>query len=73
MCDVCKVVGINSLFINGPKSNVMNAKLYKVYSNRVANLKLCRIHDIELFLKGEQRFLTTHLSLAREIVSKANN
>jgi hypothetical protein len=42
-------------------------KLYRAYSNREAKLKLCYVHDIELHIKGEERFLQNHLKLAADL------
>jgi hypothetical protein len=69
MCDCCKAEGKDFKFSNGENASVSLAKLYKVYVGKVANVQLCRLCDIELFHKGEIRFLRSHLTLAQEIVT----
>ncbi|MCR9205123.1 MAG: hypothetical protein NXH75_11125 [Halobacteriovoraceae bacterium] len=63
MCDVCHEEEIDWKFRNG-KRPLHNCRLYRVYQNRVANIKLCHIHAIELFCVGESRFLEFHPRLA---------
>jgi hypothetical protein len=70
MCEVCKAHGENYLFKNGAKKMLINNKLYKVFKNNVAPVKLCYVHTIELFHLGERRFLREHLVYARVLVTK---
>lgn len=63
MCDVCHEEDIDWRFRNGRKP-LHNCRLYRVYQGRVANIKLCHIHAIELFCIGENRFLANHPQLA---------
>lgn len=63
MCDVCHEEEIDWKFNNGRKP-LHNCRLYRVYQARVANIKLCHIHAIELFCVGESRFLESHPLLA---------
>ncbi len=68
MCDVCVSEKIDWKFVNGSnKSELHPVKLYRVYKDKVAVLKLCHLHGIELFVLGETRFLQIHLSLARDL------
>lgn len=73
MCDVCKAEGIDWEFVNGKKTNLRNAKLYRVYMGRVANVKLCHLHDVQLFVLGEQRFLKEHIGLAKTLSAKSGD
>ena len=68
-CDVCKVEGTNCVFANGRKGKITQAKLYRVYKGKVAKIKLCHLHDIELFMLGEFKFLKEHINLAMDICS----
>jgi len=68
VCDVCASEGIDWKFVNGEnKSGLHQVKLYRVYKDKLAVVKLCRLHGIELFVLGENRFLSNHISLAREL------
>ena len=74
MCDVCTSEGIDWSFANGSKhTKLTTAKFHNVYIGRVAQVKLCRIHDIQLFSLGEVRFLAAHISLAKTLVSKRSD
>ncbi len=66
MCDVCGSEGLNWKFSSGDKK-LEKVYLYKVYVGQVAALKICHLHGIELFTKGERRFLRNHLPLAMKI------
>lgn len=68
MCDVCGAEGLDYKFANGEKK-LEKAYLYKVYVGQIAALKICRLHSIELFTKGETRFLKGHLPFAMSIAS----
>jgi len=67
---VCKAEGRDWIFSNGTASQLSVAKLYRVYVGRTAKIKLCRLHDIQLFVIGEQRFLQEHLFLAKNMSEK---
>lgn len=69
MCDVCNVEGKDWKFMNGRHGNLVRSRLYNIYEGKVAHLNLCLIHDIELFMLGENRFLEEHLGLARQLTS----
>jgi hypothetical protein len=71
MCEVCTAEGENYLFKNGPRSNLIAGKLYKVFRDAVAPIKLCYIHSLELFSLGERRFLREHLTYARGLAGKS--
>lgn len=70
MCDVCESENIDWRFKVGKTKSLARAKLYNVYDGRTASISLCLIHDIELFMIGEKKFLSQHprlaLSLAKE-------
>lgn len=69
-CDVCAVRGLDSRFLNGNKTSLRKNHLYKVLVGKVATIKLCHIHDIELFHLGEKRFVMEHIELLRKLVGK---
>lgn len=71
MCEVCSSEGKNYKFNTGDKPLKVNS-LYKVFKDNVASVKLCHVHDIELFMLGEKRFLTEHLPYARVLASKSH-
>ena len=71
MCEVCKSEGENFQFRNGPKKFLYHNVLYKVFKNSVANIKLCHIHSIELFMVGEKKFLKEHIPFARDLARKS--
>lgn len=73
MCDVCKAEGRDWNFANGDKTRLANAKLYRVYVGRTAAIKLCHLHDIQLFVLGEQRFLKEHINLASNLFDKRSD
>ena len=69
MCDVCKAEGIDYQF----RTNcdyLYETKLYKVYKGKIARVLLCRLHDIELFRKGELRFLRQYIRLAHKLADE---
>ena len=66
MCDVCGSEGLDWRFSNGDRK-LEKAYLYKVYVGQVATLKICHLHSIELFTKGEARFLRSHLTFAMNV------
>lgn len=70
MCDVCTAEGIDTKFVNGNKVSSGKSYLYKVYQGRVAAVNLCKLHDIQLFVLGESRFLQEHIILAKVLVEK---
>jgi hypothetical protein len=72
MCEVCKAEGLDSKFKNGDKNLSNKNALYKVFKNTVANIRLCHIHSIELFMMGESRFLKDHLTFARDLARKSS-
>jgi len=69
MCDVCSSEGLDWRFTNGPKK-LQKVFLYKVYVGQVATFNICHIHGIELFKKGESRFLESHMFFARKVASE---
>lgn len=66
MCDVCGAEGLDWKFASGERK-LEKAYLYRVYLGQVAVLKVCYLHSLELFNKGETRFLKNHLPFAIEI------
>ena len=73
MCEICKVDGNNYLFRNGDKKKLTGNFLYKIFRDKVAPIRLCHIHSIELFRIGEKRFLMQHLNYARSIAKRAKH
>ena len=73
MCEICQSEGKNTTMLNGPKNVILSCPLYKVYKGSVANVKLCYIHSIELFILGERRFLREHLTFAKSLASRTKN
>lgn len=65
MCDVCKIRGLDYKFLNGKKDWLKQNFLYKVLVGKTAKVKLCHLHDIELFHMGEKRFVMQHIELLR--------
>ncbi|GAB4018513.1 MAG: hypothetical protein Fur0010_19770 [Bdellovibrio sp.] len=72
MCDVCQLEGIDPEFRNGNKVPKYFAKLYRVYQGKIANIRMCHLHAIELFCIGESRFLQNHISLATDLSENRN-
>lgn len=70
MCDVCTAEDIDWRFKVGKTSNLARGKLYNVYEGRSAYLSLCLIHDIELFMLGEKKFLAAHPKLALKLATE---
>ena len=60
MCDVCLAEGLNTRFMNGKKSKLYNRKIYSIFRGKVTPVKLCFLHDIDLFIYGETKFLEYH-------------
>ncbi len=71
MCDVCKAYGKDPAFVNGSKKGLYSEKLYRVFKDNIADIRLCHVHSIELFMYGERRFIASHLIFARSLASKA--
>ncbi len=69
-CDVCLAQGLDSHFLNGKKNVLRKNILYKVLVGKVATIKLCHVHDIELFHLGEKRFVMEHTELLRKLVNR---
>ena len=69
MCAVCESVGRDWKFHNGEKE-LETAKLYRIYIGQVAKIKLFRLHAVELFQVGENRFLASHLAFARSMAGR---
>ncbi len=64
MCDICKVMGQDYKFVCGRKAKISRASMYQVLVGKVAELRLCYLHDIELFHLGERRFMMRHTRIA---------
>ncbi|MEK6625993.1 MAG: hypothetical protein AABY86_13535 [Bdellovibrionota bacterium] len=69
-CDVCLAQGLDSHFLNGKKHSLRRNILYKVLVGKSATIKLCHVHDIELFHLGEKRFVTEHVEMLRTLVNR---
>ena len=63
MCDVCKSKGIETEVLNGDKTFSSSTALRKVFVGKVVEVKLCYVHDIELFKLGERRFIAENLQV----------
>lgn len=72
MCHVCSLERISRGKLAGAKGRISQRKLYRAYTNAVANLKLCYVHDIELHVMGEERFLRAHPKLAKDLAQNSN-
>lgn len=60
MCDVCNAEKMDSRFINGKKYRVFTRTLHTIFHNRIMQIQLCFVHDIELFNLGERRFVEAY-------------
>lgn len=68
MCDVCKAEGLDTQFMNGPaRSRISASKLHRVFKGQVATIRLCTLHDIQLFMLGEQKFLLENLGFLKHL------
>ena len=67
MCHVCESEGLNWKFLNGPDKTLETAWLFGIYRGRIAKLRLCYIHSVELFMFGEHIFLEHHYKLCHEL------
>ena len=56
MCDVCDVEQIETYKINGDKKTY-RAVMYTVMPEDELSVDLCKLHSIQLFQVGEERFL----------------
>lgn len=64
MCDLCKSKGIEKPLLNGSKSELaFQIILNQVFIGKRVEITLCYLHDIELFKKGERRFISNNLEL----------
>ena len=68
MCDVCKLNGEDYKFKTN-STTLFPVTLYKVFAKKAVTIKLCRIHDIELWRKGEIWFLSSNLKLAYKLAN----
>jgi hypothetical protein len=67
MCDVCKAEQLDADFMNGAKYRINASKLYRVFKGQVAVVKTCPLHDIQLFMLGEQKFLLENLGFLKHL------
>lgn len=70
MCEVCQIEGKDPKFINGLKHVSIPSKLYRVFKDKIADIRLCHVHSIELFVLGEKRFVKSHIQFARSLSAK---
>lgn len=70
MCEVCNVNGENYLFKNGNKTMLYKTKFYRIYKDKVAQVKMCYVHGVELFHFGEKRFIEEYLDFARYLAKR---
>ena len=67
MCQACVAKKRNWTFANGKQAKLHHHRLYRIYQGRTANVRLCRLCSIELFMLGENRFLVNNPALARQM------
>lgn len=71
MCDVCRYERVDYKFKNGEKKqNLYSRSLYNVFSGHLVKIKLCYLHDSELFLIGETRFATRYAGFIMDLRDK---
>jgi hypothetical protein len=64
MCDVCKSKGLVKELLNGEKKSYsVSIVLFQVFLGKRVEIELCYLHDIELFKKGERRFISGNLEV----------
>ena len=74
MCDVCNALGIDYKFKNGPTHDQLYFDtLYRIYRDKLVKVKMCFLHDLELFRLGEKKFLENNLDFAREVAKGTYN
>ncbi len=64
MCEICQSEGRDAKYMNGDKPTQMHAKLYRVFKDKVAPIRICHVHNIELFSFGETSFIRRHINFA---------
>ena len=69
MCDICDSEKLDTYLMNGDRPS-FDQKLYRIFKDRAVVVKLCYLHSIELFCKGEIKFLQSHLPFARKIAQR---
>lgn len=67
MCYVCSLEQKNFGNATGVKGRITTRKMFRAYTNATAIVKLCYVHDIELHVTGEERFLRNHPLLAKDL------
>lgn len=72
MCDLCQSQGKDYKFRNGARKELYTRKLYNVYPGHLMKVKLCFLHDYELFLMGESRFADKYPSFVVTLKSHNN-
>ncbi len=73
MCDVCKAEGLDASFRNGERLRISASKLYRVFKGQTAVIKVCPLHDIQLFMLGEQKFLLENLGFLKHLNQNRGN
>ena len=73
MCDVCKAENLDSQLMNGSRNRINASKLYRVFKGQVALVKTCPLHDIQLFMLGEQKFLLENLGFLKHLNKNRGN
>lgn len=69
MCEICHSTKEDFVFKNG-NDYLSTGTLYKVYKGKTASIRLCHVHSIELFQKGEKRFLKSYLNYALKLAGR---
>jgi len=72
MCDVCNSLGQDYKFLSGENRSLRDVHLYQIVAGKVVIIKLCYVHDIELFKVGERRFLDIFPSIIPLINQRAS-
>ena len=60
MCDLCRSQGDDYKFRNGNREELYTRSLFNVFPGHLVKVKLCFLHDSDLFLMGEARFVNKY-------------
>jgi hypothetical protein len=71
MCQACNANKKNWSFVNGKRDKIYHHKLYRVYQGKPANVSLCHLCSIDLFMLGENRFLMHNPALAIHMANQS--
>lgn len=62
MCDLCRSEGTDYKFRNGSRNELYTRSLFNAFPGHLVKVRLCFIHDSDLFLMGESRFIDKYPS-----------